>query len=232
MITIDHDYFPHIVDLIFDYATTAALVPMAKVCRAWRHRTLNIFYQITNLQVLKAPGVVHVSLVHWRLGQVTLQKSELVLLAGCKVTDITYYRRGISSWFLPSLETVRYHMCQVAYPPIPAPQLVFRNEMPDLHVGHGQVKRLTVHIAGRCRQLTWEVGDLDIFSGLEEVVFIFEDKPYSDFYSDAHEASSWIDFSDSDAHLDHPLPVLSAIRNAIRAEEQECATVLLVGTEW
>lgn len=57
MASIDHLYFPHIIDLIFEYAPVDSLIVMGQVCREWRERVGAEFYHIRDFSF--SPGHTH-----------------------------------------------------------------------------------------------------------------------------------------------------------------------------
>lgn len=55
MAVIDHRYFPHIIDLIFDHAELEALSVMRWVCSEWRQRVAAEFYHLREFSVTARP---------------------------------------------------------------------------------------------------------------------------------------------------------------------------------
>lgn len=53
-VTIDHAYYPHIIDLVFGYATLQALLRL-RVCRDWRKRAEKQLYQVRLFELPPKP---------------------------------------------------------------------------------------------------------------------------------------------------------------------------------
>ncbi|EKD03101.1 hypothetical protein A1Q2_02550 [Trichosporon asahii var. asahii CBS 8904] len=225
MVTIDHLYYPHIIDALFTYSDPASLAPMAKTCRAWRQRCLDRFYHISDLRILQAPNIRLATLSDLHGTRVSLSSRELALLAGCRVLDITSYHVTMRVWYLHNLQTVRYHQGLVDYPPLRAGQLVFKNELPPFRYRNTVAERLVIYFTGRIEQLAWYNRVLPY---VRQLVFIFEDNDYDE--EDCPSTESNNDGQD-DSNLDHSMPALRAIKSIIEEALNQPTAVVLVGTE-
>lgn len=186
MLTINHLYYPGIIDSIFQHAPPASLVVMAQTCRKWRQRALGTYYHIRDMRAPKASRI-QVNLCKPNDIKVELDKTTVGLLAGCKVLDLRKSAAdGLCACmlrFLPNLDTVRYFV-DAAFKSmddwfilIPARQLVLQHWMFPIFTRAPQVKRLVLHCG--VLDTIWKSGPVNL-SGLvelEELVLLFEDAP-------------------------------------------------------
>lgn len=228
MITINHSYYPHVVDLILDHAPPASLLAMAKTCRNWTRCSLNRFYHVKNPRVIKAHIVRHVSIDNPLLGRISLSKGELVLLKGCKVLDITSRERRWRPWYLPNLETVRYHEGLAELPRTHARQAVFQNHLPPFSrflYKIKQTKQIVIYISKECGRLYWHKRALAHFPSAEQLVFIFDDDNDNSKLAPSEGTSSPAN------RLDMDYDFLETVKHVVVAAVQKKIRVMLVGTE-
>lgn len=227
MVTIDHLYYPHIIDAVFAHCDPASLALMARTCREWRQRCLDRFYHISDLRILKAPNIRLATFDQDYGPRVSLSSRELALLAGCRVLDITSYHVTMRVWYLHNLQTVRYHRGLADYPPLRAEQLVFKNEFPPFrHFNRNTVaERLVIYFTGRIEQLRW----YQVLPYVRQLVFIFEDK--DDYDEEDRPSTGSSNDGEDDSNLDHSMPALRVIKSIIEEALTQLIAVVLVGTE-
>lgn len=94
MTTIDHLGFPHIVELIFQYAPVESLVVMGRTCHEWMERVIDELYHLRDFSIERpnsAPGGDN-GLPDWYRFETTSGRSvtvtEPAFLPFCKVIDL------------------------------------------------------------------------------------------------------------------------------------------------
>lgn len=253
MVIIDHSTFPHIIESIWSYVAEddyAAKAVMAKTCREWRQWALHAFHHIVNLRV-KSTWTLSFEWSRYNLQTITLRYAERGLLAGCRFLDI-YYDREEDAWgdtgladlcrFLPSLDTVRFALsedqCQ-GQPVIPARQLVFSGVLPTLLNGCPEIKRIVIHMNYQERYQVLDWPDLSELTGLEELIFIFEEPPWDlEVYEYAESDSDSDSGTDGDINTPYqsrnrlcPKLQLRTIRYTAQAALRQGANVIITGME-
>ncbi|EJT51434.1 hypothetical protein A1Q1_07406 [Trichosporon asahii var. asahii CBS 2479] len=240
MTAIDHQYFPHIIDVIFDTAPPASLAVMARACREWRDCVLSRFHHVQDVRIEQVDGAIQtVFYIPTKSNEgvyynhVGLTPNCLGLLAGCKILDITEdpSRRTIRE--LPNLDTVRYHFDWQAYTAISARQIVCAGHIYPIMEFDPTVKRLVIHSGGSSDYFYSNTyPDLCGLTSLEELVLLFEDvlSCLEDFDYTEDELAEYSD-EDLSPDLDCPLWLLSTVEDVIHAGLEQGAKVLLVGTE-
>ncbi|EJT51432.1 hypothetical protein A1Q1_07404 [Trichosporon asahii var. asahii CBS 2479] len=251
MVCIDHAYFPHIVDAIFDaIGDPATLAAMAQSCREWRRRCLSLFYAIRGYYILEDDPVPTV--VVWDQFDRVLYfegRSQIVLLSECHMLDFRSDSQinPEPAWFLFKVGVKRYvrHVSiDVEYeaPQVPVQHIACQNDVPAFDFWNPAVKLLTIHCAKPEAKLRcwdrWggchEEAELTGLTSLERVVVIFEHtfedlveyEHESDYAVSPNSSSYTLNPYESDAynHLRH-------VRNLIAAARQQGAELFLVGTE-
>lgn len=105
-VTIDHLAFPHLVDLVFDFAIPTALVRMSEVCKYWRWKVHCRYYHIFNPS--GNDDYVKFSLTPDG-EQETLRRPEYRLLLACRVIDLTSGSCFLDhSWITVMNDTIRF----------------------------------------------------------------------------------------------------------------------------
>lgn len=240
MVTIPHWCFLDIIDEIFDAAPPASLAVMAKTCHEWRELALSKFYHVHDLRI-EATEDSFVARLWAPIGRpeplyydgLVLTGTELSLLAGCKILDITEDPSHRSIQHLPNLDTVRCHFDVGTHHSIPARQIVCEGHIYPIETANPTVKRLVVYSGGHNDYFysnTYPA--LDGLTSLEEMVLLFEDVPscMEDFDYTRAEVAYYLD-DDMEPELECPLWLLSTMEDVIFAGRDQGAQVLLVGTE-
>lgn len=245
MVTIHPRCFLHITDAVFDYAPPASLVVMAQTCREWRHRVLSRYHHILDLRVLKTPlnlptDFAYFATPHGTAGgriEEVLHRSELALLAGSKVLDITemhpFENYGFPLDLDLDLDTVRYHWGLPDQEAIPARQMVCQGEIMLHSDPNSAVKHVVVH-GTESTNGVYPFARLWGLTGLERLTIIFE---YMPLWLEQYDRTDSESDSDSFSVIgpydpDYPPKKrLHMIRDLIAAAENHDATIVLVGTE-
>lgn len=245
MVTIHHSAFPHLIDMVFDFADPTALLLMAKVCRGWRDRVLRKFHHVCCLSVIDAlPDVLSISLDYPGQRQLKFGKEAVGLLAGCRVLDVgedeppsrfVHNASGKPFNLLPNLDTVRYSTTSDVT--LFARQLVFNDGWSPIATGSPIVKRLVVHWSDDFGY-EWEYVDVGSLSGLQDLIIINECvpgelEPYNNGALDieslvVHDHISVVDLP---ANEPHPRVQLNALRWTVKGALSSGVTVILVGME-
>lgn len=144
---IDHAYYPHIIDLIFSFASHSSLFAMSHVCSGWRQRAHVKFTHVHDLSVdIGWSGRLE---VEFRLGAngpkfwgVPFQREKLRMLEHCRILDVISLppRTHVPlDKFVPSARTIRYRCTRAMLydtrqisPGTSVRRLVYFDEFPPL----------------------------------------------------------------------------------------------------
>lgn len=116
MVTIHHISFPHIIDLIFDFASVESHVALGKACRDWERRMLVELYHLREFTVMcdsgqSEPEQSREISVYYSFSTLSGQEINTLdpsALAGSRVIDVVDH--------LPSKMKERLHLQTVRLP--------------------------------------------------------------------------------------------------------------------